>query len=88
MESDGLKETFLDLKTILKSFHTLPVSNASGERLFRAIERVKNYLRSTVSQEHLIRFSILYIENDALNHVNYDEVIDNFSTIKTRRMFL
>ena len=65
MESDGLKETYPNVETILK--------------------REKNYLRSTVSQEHLNSLSILYIESDALNHVNYDEVMDTFATIKARR---
>ena len=76
------------VETILDIFFILPVSNASVERSFSALKRVKNYLRSTISQEHLNCFSILYIENGALNYVNYDEVIDICVTIKTRRKFL
>ena len=75
------------METILKIFLTLPVANASDEP-FSALKRVKNYLRSIVSQEHLNSFSILYIESDALNHVIYDEVIHTLATIKARRKFI
>lgn len=88
MDTDGLKETFPNVETILRVFLTIPVSNATGERSFSALKRVKNYLRSGLSQEHLNSLSILYIESKALVDVNYDEVIDTFSTIKARKKFM
>lgn len=88
VNSDGLKETFPNVETILKIFLTLPVSNASGERSFSALKRVKNYLRSTLSQVRLNNLAILYIECNSLSSVNYDEVIDNFAAAKARRKFL
>lgn len=88
VNSDGLKETFPNVETILKIFLTLPVSNASGERSFSALKRVKNYLRSTLSQVRLNNLAILYIECNSLSSVNYDEVIDNFAAAKARQKFL
>lgn len=67
---------------------TLPISNASGERSFSALKRVKTFFRSSLSQEHLSSLAILYIENEALKEINYDKLIDNFVRNKARKKFI
>lgn len=86
--NNGLSATFPNVKTILQIFMTLPISNASGERSFSALKRVKSFLRSALSQEHLNALAILYIEKAALSEINYDSLIDNFVKNKCRKKFI
>lgn len=84
VRNDGLKETFPNLETILKIFLTIPISNASGERSFSAL-RIKNYLRTTLSEDHLNDLAILYIESETLKNISYDKLIDTFAAQKARK---
>lgn len=53
-----------DVATAVKLFLTIPVTVASAERSFSKLKLIKNYLRSTMSQERLSGLSILSIENE------------------------
>lgn len=50
-------------------------SNYSGERSFSVLKHVINYLRSTVSQEKVGDLNLLFIENEKLLQLNFDDVI-------------
>ena len=41
---------------------TVPVTVASAERIFSKLKLLRNYMRSTMSQEKLNGLAILYIE--------------------------
>ena len=85
---DGLQSTFPNVETILRIFLTMPVCNASGERSFSVLKRVKNYLRSSLSQEHLSNLSLLFIENEVAQSLDYECVIDEFAKLKARKVLL
>ena len=53
----------------------MPATNASLERSFSALRRVKNYLRATMSQERLNYLMILHVHKDTKVLVN--EFISN-----------
>jgi len=59
---------------------TIPVSVASGERSFSKLKLIKFYLRSIMSQQRLKRLALLSIEKDFLNKINYDNLLDNFTS--------
>ena len=59
-------------------------TNCSAERSFSCLKRVKNYLRSTLSQERLNRFAILPIEKDLTKSLDCDHLIDLFAEKKSR----
>src|SRR5258705_3605075 len=52
--TNGLSENFPNVYIALRIALTLPVSVASGERSFSKMKLIKNYLRSTMSQERLV----------------------------------
>jgi len=85
---NGLQSTFPNVETILKIFLTLPICNASGERTFSVLKRVKNYLRNSLSQSHLTSLSMMFIENDVVQKLDYELLIDNFSKQKSRKVHL
>ena len=60
---NNLINVFPNLIIALRIYLTLPVPVAEGERSFSKLKIIKNYLRSTMSQERLSNFEIISIEN-------------------------
>lgn len=81
----SLKSTFPNVLTLLEIFFTIPVSNASGERSFSALKRIKTYLRSTISQERLDALSLIHIEGSNLEKLDCNLIIDQFAKNKCRK---
>jgi hypothetical protein len=67
---------------------TIPVTVASAERSFSKLKLLKSYLRSTMTQERLNGLATIAIENDVLEKINYEDIIEDFISINTRRMML
>ena len=70
----------------VRLFLTIGVSVASCERSFSKLKLIKNYLRSTMSQERLNSLAIISIDNVYVKNINFDDVIDKFGAAKARRM--
>ena len=64
LKKNCLIETFPNLAIILRIYLTLPVANTEGERSFSALKRVKNYLRSSLTQDHVCDFCIVVDPRD------------------------
>jgi len=59
---------------------TIRVSIGSIEMSFSKLKLIKSYLRSAMSQQRLNGLTLLSIEKDILNEINYDNLIDNFAS--------
>lgn len=64
---------------------TVPVTVASAERNFSKLKLLKNYLRSSMSQERLNGLAMLCIEKDLLDNIELDSIIDDFASKKARK---
>jgi hypothetical protein len=64
---------------------TVPVTVASAERSFSKLKLLKNYLRSTMSQERLNGLAMCTIEKDILDTINLNTVLDDFASRNARR---
>jgi hypothetical protein len=64
---------------------TVPVTVASVERSFSKLKLLKNYLRSTMSQERLNGLAMCTIEKDILDTINLNTVLDDFASRNARR---
>ena len=53
---------------------TIPITVASAERSFSKLKLLKNYLRSTMSQERLNGLATLCIEKKLLDDVNIEVI--------------
>ena len=78
-------QVFPNVETTLRMFLSLMVTNCSGERSFSQLKRIKNELRTTMTQEKLQAPSILCIENDKLRSTSYEDIIQDFSFAKSRK---
>lgn len=83
-----LESIYGDICIALRIFCTLPVSVAGGERSFSKLKIIKNYMRSTMSQERLNNLAILSIECQLAQQIDFKDIIKDFASRKTRRMLL
>ena len=74
-----------DVVTVFKIFLTLPVTVASAERSFSKLKLIKNYMRSTMSQDRLSGLSILSIENERARNLDLSEIVKQFAEKNARR---
>jgi hypothetical protein len=64
---------------------TVPVTVASAERSFSKLKLLKNYLRSTMSQERLNGLATLCIEKKLLDGIDINSIINDFASRNVRR---
>ena len=77
---NNLTDVFPNTVIAIRIYLTLPISVASGERSFSKLKLIKNYLRSTMSQDRLIDLSIISIENNIMNSI---DITNDFVSIKS-----
>jgi hypothetical protein len=83
--------TFLRNQSLCNVYPNLDIALHSGyklfwrKELFSCLKRVKNYQRSSLSQEKLNSLALLYIEAEIMNTINYDDIIDDFANKKSRK---
>ena len=67
-----------------------PASTATCERTFSHLRRLKNYLRSTMSQSRLNHVLLLNVYKEHVDHINLEEIINVFEnrTEMRRNAFL
>ncbi|KAH1170141.1 hypothetical protein KIL84_001126 [Mauremys mutica] len=65
---------------------TIPVTAASRSEVFPNLKMIKNYLRTTMSQERLGGRAILSIETEVASNLDYHNLIAEFATGKSRWM--
>ena len=81
------KENFLPaVTTLLRLFGTIPVSNATAERSFSALKRLKTYIRSTMGEERLTGLALLHVNKST--EVDPDDIIELYASKKERRIRL
>ena len=85
-ELKGLYDAFPQTVKMIKSAITMPISQVSCERSFSKMKIIKNYLRSSMSDQRLSDLTILAIERDI--EINFDQVIDEFSAGHANRRIL
>ena len=70
----------------LQLFLTLTVSVATAERSFSKLKLIKSYLRSSMLQDHLFNLSLISIAYKTVEKIDFDQVIRNFASAKTRKV--
>ena len=77
---------FPNIIVILRIFCTLPVTVAEAERSFSTLARVKNVIRSTVSQDRLKSLGTLAVEARLARTVDFNSIIELFASRKARKV--
>jgi len=83
---NNLKDVYPNVFVALRIIATIPVTVASAERSFSKLKLIKTYLRNSMTQDRLSSLALLSIENELVSKVDFQELIDEFSQRKSRRV--
>jgi len=65
---------------------TLPVTTVTAERSFSKLKLIKNYFRTTLDQEKITNLAIISIEHEIVDEMDFDDIIDTFADLKSRKI--
>ena len=85
VENASLATTYSDVCTAYIMYMPVPVTVATAERSFSKLKRIKNFFRSSMSQERLGGLALLSIENEQDKNLDFRKVIQQFASTKARR---
>lgn len=88
INTPSLNMTFPNVEIALKIFVCMACSNASGERSFSVLKRVKNYSRSSLANEKTSALSILSIEDEIVRSIDWTDIVEKFAKLKARKKSL
>ncbi|XP_044141441.1 52 kDa repressor of the inhibitor of the protein kinase-like [Bufo gargarizans] len=80
-----LEGIFGEISIALRIFTTIPLSVPEGERAFSKLSLIKNYLRSTMSEQRLNSLALLSIEHELARKLSFKDLIEDFASLKLRR---
>ena len=80
--------SFPNIEILLRIFLCMMVTNCTGERSFSKLKLIKSALRAAMLQRRLNSLSILSIESDLLNQIDFDAIINDFAEKKCRKVIL
>ncbi|KAG6413837.1 hypothetical protein SASPL_126552 [Salvia splendens] len=80
-------DSYPNISIAYRILFTAPVTVASAERSFSKLKLLKNYLRSTMSQQRLNGLATLCIEKKLLDEVDSNTIINDFASRNDRRKF-
>ena len=84
--TDNLKNIYCNLHILIKLYLTVPLSNASAERSFSALRRIKSYMRNRLNQEHLNHFMLLNVHKKLTDSIDLNLVAKTFVQRNERRI--
>ena len=59
------------------------VTNCEGERSFSKFKRIKNESRASTTEDRLNNLTLMSIESDLLNDIDFNDIISNFASKKS-----
>ncbi|XP_078430681.1 uncharacterized protein LOC144702497 [Wolffia australiana] len=82
----GLSVNFPLCTRLIRLILTLPVSTATTERSFSALNIVKTRLRTSMGDSWLVDLLTMYIEKGIARNIPIDSVVSGFNAMKSRRV--
>jgi len=86
LHTSGVYTAFPNTEVIFRIYLSLMSTNCSGERSFSQLARIKNVKRSTMSQDRLGVLALVCVERELLHETDFSSVINEFATIKSRKV--
>ena len=80
-----MKTTFPNISIAFRIFLTMMVTNCTSERSFSKFKQIKIDLRNATKQQRLNSLSLINIEYEVLDNIDFDNLIDDFARAKARR---
>ena len=87
--SSGQRSLLSQVCRLMQLILVMPATNATSERSFSALRRVKNYLRTTMSQKRFNNLMVLHVHNDYVDSdLDLDVIHDQFVAKSENRLRL
>jgi len=80
-----IQSTFPNVLTALRIYRCLMITNVTGERTFSKLKILKNCHRVSMTQERLNTLAIMATENDVLQNIDFQDILNDFTTVKLRQ---
>jgi hypothetical protein len=81
-----VKDCFPNVEIVLRIYLVLMITNSSSERSFSNLKHIKNRLRTSMDGDRLNHLARMSSESDILRKLDFQNVIDNFVQMKSRRV--
>jgi hypothetical protein len=79
------KSMFSEVRTLLHTVLTVPVTTSTAERTFSILRRLKTFLRSTMTQPRLNHVMLLHIYKETTDKLNVISIATKFIAVNDRR---
>ena len=76
--SPGQVSLLSQVRCLLQLILVMPATNATSERSFSALRRLKNYLRTTMAQERLNHLMVMHIHKERTDYLDLKSVLNEF----------
>ena len=76
--SPGQLSLISQVKCLMQLILVMPATNASSERSFSALQRVKTYLRTTMTQERLNYLMIIHVHKERTDALDMKTLLNEF----------
>ena len=76
--SPGQLSLISQVKRLMQLILVMPATNASSERSFSALRRVKTYLRTTMTQERLNYLMIIHVHKERTDALDMKTLLNEF----------
>ena len=88
MVNYGKSDVYYLVDKLIRLVLTLSVSTATIKRAFSATKIVKTKLRNKMEDDFLVDYLVIYIEKEIAENFSIDKIIDDFYSLKERRVQL
>ena len=80
-----MRGVFSEIVTLVIILLVIPAANATSERTFSALRKVKTYLRSTMTQTRMNNLITLHVNKVSTNALDLKAIANEFTARNERR---
>ena len=80
-----MRVIYSEVVTLVRILLVLPATNATSERTFSALRRIKTYLRSTMTQARLNQLMTMHVHKDRTDALDLNEIANEFASRNEKR---
>lgn len=82
---ESLRTILSEVMILVELFYTIPITTCTAERSFSALRRLKNYLRTTMTQKRLNHVALLHIHKVHTDSLDVKKLVNAFVGQNVRR---
>ena len=82
----GHKTLFTEVSKLMKLYLVVPLTSCTSERSFSTLRRLKNYLRSRMTQRRLNDLMFLHVYKDLTDELDKYKIAKYFIDVNDRRI--